>query len=172
MFIIASADQNYGIGYNGGLLCRVSADMKNFRSLTEGKAVILGSKTLATFPGAKPLKNRRNIIMSRRADFIVEGAEVAHSIDELLRLPGISEAAVIGGEGIYRQLLPYCDKAVITEFDAEFPADAFLPKIPDLPGWVKESETETFYASENDTKPGMSWKIVTYVNTSPERLPR
>ena len=109
MFIIASADRNYGIGNRGGLLCRVSADMKNFRALTEGKTVILGSKTLATFPGGRPLKNRRNIIMSRRPEYTVEGAEVVHSLEELLALPGISDAAVIGGEGIYRLLLPYCD---------------------------------------------------------------
>lgn len=170
MFIIASADRNYGIGCHGGLLCRVSADMKNFRALTEGKTVILGSKTLATFPYGRPLKNRRNIIMSRRPDFTVEGAEVVHSLEELLSLPGISDAAVIGGEGIYRLLLPYCDRAVITEFDAEFPADAFLPRIPELPGWVKESESETFYASESDSCPGMGWKIVTYANNG-KQLP-
>lgn len=172
MFIIASADKNYGIGCNGGLICRVSADMKNFRALTEGKTVILGSKTLATFPGGRPLKNRRNIIMSRRPDYTVDGAEVAHSLDELLHLPEISEAAVIGGEGIYRLLFPYCDRAVITEFDAEFSADAFLPRISDLPGWVKKSETETFYASDNDSMPGMGWRIVTFVNTDPKQLPQ
>ena len=97
MFIIASADRNYGIGNRGGLLCRVSADMKNFRALTEGKTVILGSKTLATFPGGRPLKNRRNIIMSRRQEYTVEGAEVVHSLEERLALPGISDAAVIVG---------------------------------------------------------------------------
>ena len=172
MFIIASADRNYGIGNKGGLLCRVSADMKNFRALTEGKTVILGSKTLATFPGGRPLKKRRNIIMSRRQEYTVEGAEVVHSLEELLALPGISDAAVIGGEGIYRLLLPYCDRAVITEFDAEFPADAFLPKIPDLPGWEKESESETFYAAENDSVPGMAWRIVTYKNNSPKSIVR
>ena len=170
MFIIASADRNYGIGNRGGLLCRVCADMKNFRALTEGKTVILGSKTLATFPGGRPLKNRRNIIMSRRPEYTVDGAEVVHSLEELLALPGISDAAVIGGEGIYRLLLPYCDRAVITEFDAEFPADAFLPKIPDLPGWEKESESGTFYAAENDSSPGTAWRIVTYTNRSPRSI--
>ena len=89
MFIIASADRNYGIGNRGGLLCRVSADMKNFRALTEGKTVILGSKTLATFPGGKPLKNRRNIIMSRRQEYTVEGAEVLFiRLRSFLRFPG------------------------------------------------------------------------------------
>lgn len=63
MTLVAAVDKNWGIGCKGNLLCRVSADMKNFRSLTIGKTVILGSKTLATFPGGRPLKNRRNIIL-------------------------------------------------------------------------------------------------------------
>ena len=170
MKAIAVVDKNWGIGKEGGLLFSLPADMKFFRETTTGATVVMGKKTLASFPGGRPLKNRRNIIMSRRQEYTVEGAEVVHSLEELLALPGISDAAVIGGEGIYRLLLPYCDRAVITEFDAEFPADAFLPKIPDLPGWEKESESGTFYAAENDSSPGTAWRIVTYTNRSPRSI--
>ena len=79
MKLIVAVDNNWGIGYRGELLCRISADLKNFREETLGKTVILGSKTLSTFPGGRPLKNRRNIILSRNKELSIENAELAHS---------------------------------------------------------------------------------------------
>lgn len=162
MTLIAAVDKNWGIGCKGKLLCRVSADMKNFRALTTGKTVILGSKTLATFPGGKPLKNRRNIIMSRRPDFFPDGAEVAHSQEELLSLIGNDDAVVIGGESIYRLLLPYCDTAVITKFDHEFESDAFIPNLDEASDWRLDSESEAFFAEPGDSLPGMEYRFCVY----------
>ncbi len=163
MTLIAAVDKNWGIGYKGRLLCRVSADMKNFRTLTTGKTVILGSKTLATFPGGKPLKNRRNIILSRRSDFSPEGAEVAHSLEELLALTeNDGDAVVIGGESIYRLLLSCCDTAVITKFGHEFESDAFIPNLDKSQEWRLDSESEIFFAEEGDSLPGMEYRFCVY----------
>lgn len=163
MELVVAVDLGWGIGNNGELLCRVSDDLKNFRAVTTGKTVILGSKTLSTFPGGRPLKNRRNIIMSRRPDYTVEGAEVAHSPEELLNMLGEEEnAVVIGGESIYRLLLPYCDCAIVSKFDIDLPKDAFFPDLDKDPEWFVVEESDIFTASENDSHPKMKWKIVKY----------
>ncbi len=164
MELVVAVDRGWGIGNKGELLCRVSDDLKNFRAVTTGKTVILGSKTLSTFPGGRPLKNRRNIIMSRRPDYVVEGAEVAHSPKELLSMLGEDEnAVVIGGESIYRLLLPYCDTAIVSKFDIELSADAFFPNLDNDPEWTVSDISEEFVAAETDSHPGMKWKILKYV---------
>ena len=94
MTAIVCVSQSWGIGRDGALLFRISADHKRFRTLTVGKTVILGHKTLDTFPGGKPLKDRRNIVLSHR-DLDVPGAEIAHSFDEAAALGG-DDAIVIG----------------------------------------------------------------------------
>lgn len=163
MELVVAVDRGWGIGYRGELLCRVSADLKQFRALTTGKTVLLGSKTLATFPGGKPLKNRRNIILSRRPDYTVAGAEVAHNEREALALLSENETAVvIGGESIYRLLLPYCDTAYVTKFDITKEADAFFPDLDRDESWVLTEESEPQMASETDSHPGMTYRFCTY----------
>ncbi len=160
---IVAVDQNWGIGYQGNLLARVSDDLKNFRVYTTGKTVILGSKTLATFPGGKPLKNRRNIVLSRRPDFAPEGAEVARSVEDALALlSDDEEAVVIGGETVYRQLLPYCNEVVVSRFDASFSYDAVFPNLDADPAWRIAEIGEARIAMDTDSHPGMTWRIVTY----------
>lgn len=163
MELVVAVDLGWGIGNKGELLCRVSDDLKNFRAVTTGKTVILGSKTLSTFPGGRPLKNRRNIIMSRRPDYAVEGAEVAHSPEELLSMLKEDEnAVVIGGESIYRLLLPYCNVAYVSKFDIDLPKDAFFPDLDSDPDWVLSEESDTFVAADTDSHPNMKWKICRY----------
>ena len=94
MTAIVCVSQSWGIGRDGALLFRISADHKRFRTLTVGKTVILGHKTLDTFPGGKPLKDRRNIVLSHR-DLDVPGVEFAHSFDAAAALGG-DDAIVIG----------------------------------------------------------------------------
>lgn len=160
---VVAVDRGWGIGYKGELLCRVRDDLRNFRSVTSGKTVILGSKTLSTFPNGQPLKNRRNIILSRNPDYKVEGAEVAHSLDEAFNMLSESETAVvIGGDSIYKLFLPYCDRVYVTKFDTELPADAFFPNLDEL-GWKIESQSEEFVSTPDDSPAGMKWKIVTYI---------
>ena len=120
MNVIAAVDENWAIGNRNELLVRIPADHKFFREETTGKVVILGRKTLQTFPGGLPLKNRENLILSGNENFKVKDAEVFNSIEELLeRLKDYDteDVYVIGGESVYRQLLPYCDTAHIRRID-------------------------------------------------------
>ena len=145
MNLIAAADAMWGIGMNGKLLVSIPEDMKYFRRMTTGKTVILGRKTLQTFPQGKPLRDRRNIILSRDPSFKAEGAEVAHSIEEALALvkeEASGDVFVIGGASIYRAFLPYCDTAYITRLDYRYAADAYLPDLDSDEAWEKVSESE------------------------------
>ncbi|MBQ7556727.1 MAG: dihydrofolate reductase [Lachnospiraceae bacterium] len=138
MIAIAAVDSNWGIGYRGKLLATIPEDMKFFRRTTLEKTVILGRKTLETFPGKKPLPQRDNIILSRDRSFTVPGACVVHSVEEALSVtsdldPG--DVFVIGGESVYRAFLPHTDRAFITKIDHRFEADAFFPDLDADPGW-------------------------------------
>lgn len=150
MQLIAAADTGWGIGKEGNLLVSIPADMKYFRSVTQGHTVIMGRKTLESFPGKKPLANRRNIVLSRQQGYSVEGAETASAVDEVLALirgTDPDEVFCIGGAEIYRLFLPYCDTALITRIDHRYDADAFIPDLDRDPEWklVKESEEQVFF---------------------------
>jgi len=138
MQAIAAVDGGWGIGYKGKLLVSIPEDLKRFRELTLGKTVIYGRKTLMTFPGGKPLKKRRNIILTTDPEFTAEGAEIAHSVEEALELvkgtPG-DDIVVIGGESVYREFLPYVDRAEITAIDYTYQADAHFPNLDEDDEW-------------------------------------
>lgn len=137
---VVAADARWGIGREGDQLCRIPADLKRFRALTTGRAVILGRRTLATFPGGRPLPGRRNLILSRDPDFAPEGAEVFRDLDAL-RSAAPEDAFVIGGGTVYRQLLPWCSTAYVTRLEAAFPADTYFPDLDASPDWRRvESE--------------------------------
>ena len=155
MTAIVCVSRSWGIGRDGALLFRISADHKRFRTLTVGKTVILGPKTLDTVPGGKPLKDRRDIVLSHR-DLDVPGAEIAHSFDEAAALGG-DDAIVIGGASVYMALLSRCDRVYVTKVDADPDADSFFPNLDDNPDWRIESESETF--EEN----GLKFRYVDYV---------
>ena len=104
MYAIVAADRNWGIGRDGDQLCYIPADLKRFQALTTGHAVVLGRRTLSTFPGGRPLKGRRNLILSRDPAFRPEGAEVFRDLESLLAAAP-ADAFVIGGGQVYRQLL-------------------------------------------------------------------
>ena len=147
MQLIAAVDNNWAIGRNGKLLVTIPGDMKFFRDMTMGKTVIAGRKTLATFPGGKPLKGRKNIILSKNPSFSVRGAETAHSVEEAIRRAKELEEDednifVIGGGSIYRAFLPYCDKAVITKIDLSYEADVYFPDLDRDEKWFMEWESE------------------------------
>ena len=160
MFQVVAVDKNWGIGNDGNLLFHISEDLKNFRSLTTGKTVILGRKTLATFPKGAPLKNRRNVILSRDESYSVEGAEVARSVEDavnLLKDEDTDNIVVIGGESIYRQMLPYCDTAVVTKINAEAEkSDKFFPNLDEDEEWYLAEE------SEEKEENGIKFRFCTY----------
>ncbi len=150
MNMIAAVDRNWAIGRKGRLLVSIPNDLKHFREETMGKVVVLGRKTLQTFPQAMPLSGRTNIILSRNPSFFVKGAQVVHSLDELkLALEPFPSKDIycIGGESIYRQLLPWCDTAHITRIDHGYEADAYFPNLDREPGWkiTADSDEQTYF---------------------------
>ncbi|MEA4965295.1 MAG: dihydrofolate reductase [Oscillospiraceae bacterium] len=162
MELIVNVSENWGIGLQGRLLFTISADLRRFRRLTEGKTVILGRKTLQTFPGGRPLKNRRNLILSGSPDYAVDGAEVAHGLADLkAALSPDEEAAVIGGASVYELLLPYCAAARVTMTLQTVPADRFFPDLDRLPGWIRTA------ASEVQEENGLRFRYLDYENTAP-----
>lgn len=155
MNVIVAVDENWAIGKDGDQLIYLKEDLKRFRTLTSGHTVILGRKTLATFPGGRPLKNRRNLILSRNPQFQAEGAEVFSAVEELVQQAD-QDAFVIGGASVYEQLLPYCDTAYITKIHASFPADTYFPNLDQSEEWKVTEERESL---EQD---GISYHYVTY----------
>ena len=153
MKCIVAADKKWGIGLKNKLLVHIPEDMKTFRNLTIGKVVILGRKTLETFPNGLPLQGRTNIIMSRNADFTAKDAIIAHSEEELMEILknyDTDDVFVIGGGKIYDMLMPYCDEAIVTRLNYRYEADTFFPDLDNDDDWyiADESEEMTYFSIE------------------------
>lgn len=150
MNLIAAVDRNWAIGYKNELLVRIPEDQKWFRETTTGKAVIMGRKTLESFPNKSPLKNRLNVVITSDMNYSVPGAVVVHSIDEAVeavRDYADDDVYVIGGESIYRQMLPLCSTAHITKVDYAYQADAHFPDLDKEEGWkmTETSDERTYF---------------------------
>lgn len=162
MNAIVVADRNWAIGRDGGLLFSLPTDMKRFRSLTMGGAVILGRKTLESFPGGRPLPGRKNIVITRQKGLSVEGAAVVSSLAEALDAAGDTppdQIWVIGGGSVYTALLSRCKRVYLTKVDAQAEdPDTFFPNLDKLPGWEVEHESEP--VEEN----GLTFRFVDYIN--------
>lgn len=154
--IVAVCD-DWGIGKNGDMLVRNREDMRSFVRRTKGHAVLMGRKTLESFPGAKPLTDRRNIVVSRDKSYAPEGVEMARSIDEGIELAGRDEVWVIGGGQVYESLLPRCSEAIVTKNHCLREADTFFPNLDEDPSWnVAKIEDGGMTAS------GVPFEFVTY----------
>ncbi len=150
MNLIVAVDSNWAIGYQNKLLVSIPADMRFFRDETTGKAVIMGRRTLETFPGGQPLKNRTNIVITRDPNYKRKDAIVVTSVEEALEEAKrfqSQDVYVIGGESIYRQMLPYCDIAHVTKIDFAYQADTYFPNLDGMEDWVlaEETEEQTYY---------------------------
>lgn len=130
--IIVAATIDGAIGLRGDMLYYIRPDLRHFKALTTGHTVIMGRKTFDSLPkGALP--DRRNIVITRQKDFQAPGAEVAHSLDEALRMASGSEVFIIGGESIYRAAMPLADRLYLTQINTvRSDADTFFP-LPQLP---------------------------------------
>ena len=153
MKAILAADKNWGIGYNNRLLVSIPSDMKFFRQTTTGKVVVMGRKTLESFPNGLPLKNRTNIVLTANPDYDVKYAVIVHSKDELLeelKKYNEDDIYVIGGESVYRMMLPYCDTVLVTKIDRAFQADTHFPNLDEMEEWTltEESEEQTCFDLE------------------------
>ena len=133
--------------------------MKFFREMTTGKVVVMGRKTLESFPNGLPLKNRINIVLTKNLDYKVKGALIVHTKEQLFKELWQYDSKniyVIGGESIYRMLLDQCDTAFVTKIDYIYEADTYVPNLDELPEWeiTQESEEQTYFDLE--------YRFVTY----------
>ena len=150
MNIIVTVDNNWAIGNKGGLLVRIPNDNKALMQETAGKVVVLGRKTLETFPQGKPLAGSTNIILSTNPNYQIKGADVVHDTEELfeeLKKYNDDEVYIIGGESIYRMMLPYCNVVHVTKIDHNYEADAYFPNLDMLNEWeiTAEGEEQTYF---------------------------
>ncbi len=164
MNAIVAVDKNWAIGRENDLLFSLPTDMKRFRTLTSGGTVLMGRKTLDSFPGGKPLPKRVNIVLSRNPDFTREGAVIVSDYEEALAAVADTEPDqvwLIGGGSIYAALLSHCKRVYLTVVDAVAEgADTFFPNLDRLPEWKVESVGEPI--EEN----GLTYRFIEYVNTT------
>ncbi len=171
MNAIVAVTADWGIGLKGDLLINEKADMRHFVEHTRGATVVMGDRTLASFPGGRPLKGRRNVVLTIDPELVApacaEGTscEIVYSIEEALAtVAGDDPSRVwaIGGASVYRQLLPYCTYAYITKFDVTLPADVYFPDLDADPQWHVIEEGASHY-----TQDGVRYRFLTYENDAP-----
>ncbi len=153
--MIVAMSANKAIGKNNDMLIYISDDLKRFKAITSGHAIIMGRKTLLSLP-KYPLPNRRNIVITTDENAVFEGCEVVHSVEEALaKVSGEEEAFVIGGGTIYKQLYPHANKLYLTEVHTEFAdADVFFDAY-DANDWTEESREKM-----HDTKNNVDYSFV------------
>ena len=164
MNAIVNVTSYWGIGKNGKLLVYIPTDLRRFRELTLNKTVVYGRKTLATFPNGQPLANRENIILTRDPEFRVENAIICHDMDELrsvLRDRYSENVFVIGGESVYKLLVPHCDKAYVTFNYSDLKADKFFPNLNRNENWYVSAIQPT------QVEGSTPFRFVEYTNTKP-----
>lgn len=153
MNLIVNVDKNWGIGCQNKLLVHIPEDMKFFRKETVGKVVVMGRKTLESFPGGQPLKDRTNIVLTRNENYKVKGAQVFHSAEavlgELEKYP-TEDIYIIGGGSIYKKFLSLCSVAHVTRVNHAYEADTYFPNLEEMPEWTLtgESEEKTYFDLE------------------------
>ena len=156
MELIVAVYDDWGIGKDGTQPIALSADRKFFRETTRGAMVIVGRKTLADFPGGRPLPNRVNVVLTKQ-DIEIPDVVICHSPEEAVELAKRTERAmVIGGGSIYKQLLPYCDTAYITKVHTTPESDTFFPNLDADAQWKLE---EILQSGEEN---GISYEMCLY----------
>lgn len=153
MNLIVAVDKNWAIGNQNKLLVSIPADMKFFRETTMNKVVVMGRKTLESFPNGMPLKKRTNIVLTRDKNYQVKDAIVLHTVEEVLeelKKYNEEDIYIIGGESIYRQFLPYCKVAHVTKVNHAYEADTYFPNLDEKDEWVVTgvSEEQTYFDLE------------------------
>lgn len=156
MELIVAVYEDWGIGRDGTQPVALKADRRFFREMTKGACVIVGRKTLADFPGGKPLPNRVNVVISRGVQ-AVEGTVLCHSPEEAAEYTKqYPKVMVIGGGSVYRQMLDYCDKAYVTKVHACPESDTFFPNLDASADWKL---TQVLEAGEED---GIRYEMCVY----------
>ena len=161
MTLIAAVDRNWGIGCCGKPLFRIPADLRRFKALTMGHALLMGRKTFDSLPGLLP--GRTHAVLSRAPDFAPPGVTVLRSLDQARDFARVKDTFLIGGGEIYAALLDACNQAYITQIDAARPADAFMPNLDTLPEWEMTAAGE--WVEEN----GLRYRYCLYENILTEK---
>lgn len=160
--IVAVCD-DWGIGRDGDMVVANRADMRHFVNKTKGHPVVMGRKTLESFPGGRPLKDRRNIVLTRDPAFEREGIEVVHSVEEALAAVADEDVAwVIGGGAVYEQFLPHCIEAEVTRNHVIRDVDTFFPNLDDNPEWEAVDHQGECVVGEGQGDVGLRYEFVTY----------
>lgn len=157
---IAAVSADGGLGRNGQLLFHIPEDLRRFKDLTTGKAVIMGRATLDSLPGGRPLPNRRNLVLTRNKSFQRPGVEVFHSPEELLHALGEADGWVIGGAEVYALLLPLCRELYLTRVCTAPEADRFFPALGDEWTLLEDSGPRTGQ--------GLVWRCQVYEQMRPQ----
>jgi len=139
MMCIVAVDRNWGIGYKNKMPWNIPGELSFFREKTMGNTVVMGRKTLESLPGGKALPGRRNIVLSRDNSLSIKDAEVVTSVEELLSIVQKDTVYIIGGEQIYKLLLPYCSKAYVTKVTGIYETDTSFPMLDRDCSWHVES---------------------------------
>jgi len=156
MELIVAVYDDWGIGKDGTQPVALSADRKFFRETTRGATVIVGRKTLADFPGGRPLPNRVNVVLTRQ-NIEIDGVVICHSPEEAAKLAqNADRAIVIGGGSVYKQMLPFCDTAYVTKVHATPESDTFFPNLDEDTQWKLE---EILQSGEEN---GIAYKMCLY----------
>ena len=140
---IVHVDKEWGIGKGNDMMFSLPKDMKFFRETTMGNTVVMGGNTLRSFPNQKPLKNRVNIVLSRGQ--VRDDCVIVRSYEELkneLKARTNEEIFIIGGGEVYKELLPYCHRALVTKVDAVGGAEVFFPNLDEMENFVCVNEGE------------------------------
>lgn len=165
MKAILHADREWGIGKNNGLMFKIPADMQFFKNTTIGNVVVMGSNTLKSFPGGKPLKDRLNIVLypdgEDRDDCII-----VRSLDQLfseIKKHDSNKVFVIGGQMMYKTLLPYCTEVLVTKVDAVGGADVYFENLDENKSFILVSQ------SAPEVTNGYTIKFTVYKNLNPQK---
>ncbi len=160
MKAIAAVDNEWNIGRDNGLIFSIPSDMKFFRTTTSGGVVVMGRKTLDSFPGGKALPKRTNIVLTADENFERENVTVCNSPEAVLeevKKYNTDDVFIIGGESVYKLFLPYCDTALVTHVDAVAEgADKKFPDLSQLSEWKLTEKGEP--VEEN----GYTFRFCTY----------
>lgn len=166
MKTIVAVDEKWGIGKNNDLLFHLPEEMRYFREKTTGKIVVMGSNTLKSFPGGKPLKNRTNVVLWPDGD-TRDDCIVVKSLKELFKTLSrfdANDVFIIGGAMFYKTMLPYCDTAYITKVRADGQAQVFFENLDALDNWNLIDESDVVCYG------GYELTFCTYKNSSPEKF--
>lgn len=145
--IVVAISENNGIGKDNQLLWHLPADLKHFKEITTGHAIIMGRKTFDSI--GKPLPNRRNIVVTRNKDLKIENVEVVNQLGDAISLcTDEKDVFIIGGAEIYKQALSLCNQIYLTRVHENFEADVFFPEI-NASEW-NETEKITFEPDEKN----------------------